>query len=391
MGCAALKPLSKYTTILSLFVLGFFNDKKRPNIFDQARPNKEQVETVSKRGPGFLAGEREKFNFNEDGRKFPGDERNDIPVLPQIENPGPKEPNTIFQSDRKSQTYFDIMSDFFDEPQINIFPTEKTVATRSANYASSRPPPVSKQGPGFYGEPKSEKLRDFSRQVIPITPKGHKYSEPLRYHNPLDVDHNVEDVGFYQGPKYGGVQASPKQQPSVPLPPPPPPPRPFTVPPHRPRLLEEIIPQEDAFLDVPKIGANSEEFFGQALRQNSFDENFSFDESPSPSPRSNPASGFGGGKVPPNFPRLNIGSQLDRVPNQQPTSTFPGGFGETDFEEPDFDVRQNFQDLRPEFRDIDDGSFNKLEPSPSPPQFDNRQKQRGKIIQFTNNLHIILR
>ena len=68
---------------IELFVLGFFEGEK--GFFD----NSENVR------PGFLNGEREKFNFNEDGKNpdFPGDERNDIPVLPQIETSEEKEPN----------------------------------------------------------------------------------------------------------------------------------------------------------------------------------------------------------------------------------------------------------------------------------------------------------
>ena len=340
--------------------------------FDLVRPDDNgQDVNLMKRGPGFLDGERDKFNFNEDESEpfFPGDQRKDIPTLPRIETDGKNEPDTTVPQPgiRKSQTYFDIMSDFFDEPEINIFP-DKNVAPRSANFAAAPRPhlPLRPQpGPGFYGEPKAQKLR----QIRPTTHVGHAYAQPLKYLNPLDVDHNSADVGFYQGPKVGGVQANHGRPHGFA---PPQPPRPFQ-PPHRPRLLEEAVPDAE-FLDIPKIGV-AQEFFGEALtRQNSFDDNFGFDESSSPS------KPFDGGDAPPNFPRPNIASQLDRVPDQQQPS-FVGGFTEPDFEEPDFDVRQNFQDLRPEFRDIDDGSFNKVEPFPHSEEFDSgRQNFPGTLI-----------
>ena len=282
------------------------------------------------------------------------------------------------------------MSDFFDEPQVNIFPTEKNVVVRHANY---RQPPF----------PQNPKLRPIPIKTSHI---GHGYSEPLRYHNPLDVDHNAADVGFYQGPKHGGVHHNKKPKGFIP---PPPPPRSFQ-PAHRPRLLDEVNHDVD-FLDVPKVGTEGE-FFGEALRQNSFEENFSFDES-----LTTPLNpGFEAGKVPNNFPRPNIGSQLDQVPNSFPRpdvssqfaqgpnnfprqnigsqlrqvpNNFPRpdissqlnegpeqrapsftGFADAIFDEPDFDVRQNFRDLRPEFRDVDDGTFNKIEPFPQSEQID---------------------
>jgi len=320
---------------------------------------------LAKRGPGFLDGEREKFNFNEDESEpfFPGDQRKDIPTLPRIETTGREEPDTTVTDPGKSQTYFDIMSDFFDEPEINIFP-DKNVAPRSVKFDAA-PRPI-RSGSGFYDEPKAEKLR----QIRPTTQIGHTYAQPLKYLNPLDVDHNAADVGFYQGPKVGGVHHNNVRPHGFVPPQPPRPPRPFQ-PPHRPRLLEEAVPDAE-FLDIPKIGV-AKEFFGEALtRQNSFDDNFGFDESSSPS------KPFDGRDAPPNFPRPNIGAQLDNVPDQRQPS-FVGGFTESDFEEPDFDVRQNFQDLRPEFRDIDDGSFNKVEPFPQSEDFNgDRQNFPGK-------------
>ena len=265
----------------------------------------------------------------------------------------------LFFTDRKSQTYFDIMSDFFDEPEVNIFPTQKTVALRHANY---------RQQP-FSGH--SQKLR----QIAPTTSHvGHGYSEPLQYHNPLDVDHNSADVGFYPGPKYGGVHHNKKTKGFIPQPPPP---RPFQ-PPHRPRLLDDVNHDVD-FVDVPKVGTDGE-FFGEALRQNSFQDNFSFDESPTPPQH----SGFEAGKIRNNFPRPNIGSQFDNGPEQRAPSFT--GFADSVFDEPDFDVRQNFRDLRPEFGDVDDGSFNKIEPFPQAEQLiGGRQNFPGKFYYFLNN------
>ena len=91
---------------------------------------------------GFEHARSEKFNFDEEVSPLPGDVRGDIPTLPQIETS--EDPNVV-TSDRKSQSYFDIMSDFFDEPRIDLAP--KNIATRQANFGQARP-----QLPAFHGQ-----------------------------------------------------------------------------------------------------------------------------------------------------------------------------------------------------------------------------------------------
>ena len=89
------------TNWIHLFCSGFFESEK--GFFD----NSENL------GPGFLNGERKKFNFNENGKnpEFPGDARNDIPALPQIETSEDKEPNV--QSGFKSiHNYFTLIKHF---------------------------------------------------------------------------------------------------------------------------------------------------------------------------------------------------------------------------------------------------------------------------------------
>ena len=305
---------------------GFYNPESR-----------ETTEGSLPPGRGFDANQVEKFNFDNGDENFPGDERNDIPTLPNIESLGDRDPN-LRNSDRKSTSYFDIMSDFFDEPRIDLVP--KNVVTRQAPFAPARP-----SSPGFFGRQQQQpKLRHLSRQIAPVTQIGHTYTEPLNYRNPLDTGHNDADVGFYQGPKYGGVPN--KKQGGIFPPPPPPPARPFQA--HVPRLLDDVNSEVD-FIDVPKVGPSSpppvkptREFFGQALTQRE-----------PPRPRSGFDSGAG---VPRNFPRPDISSQLDSVPRN-------GGFADSIFDRPNFNVEQNFG---LGFDDVDDGTFNSVESLPRP-------------------------
>ena len=191
---------------------------------------------------------------------------------------------------------------------------------------------------------------------------GHSYAEPLSYRNPLDVDHDDVDVGFYPGPKFVGVQNRHQGF----LPPPTAPPRPFNsqVPAHVPRLLDDVNTEVE-FVDVPKVSTKqvpSHEFFGQALTQ-----------------RAPPFAGFESGKVPKNFPRPDISSQLDPAPRNE------GGFGGSFFDTPGFEVEQNFV---PGFEDIDDGSFNEVESLPRPQRLVGESPQGnfpGKWSRFTNS------
>ena len=77
-------------------------------------------------------GKNSSFNFRE-SEEFPGDERGDIPFLPEIE--GGKAPFNFLEPDGfaggvvagfpgapPSQSFFEIMDDFFDEPKLQFPP-----------------------------------------------------------------------------------------------------------------------------------------------------------------------------------------------------------------------------------------------------------------------------
>jgi hypothetical protein len=115
------------------FTLGGFYD-------DRSYENEGEQRSVA----GFSDNRIESFNFDAGNDAFPGDDRNDIPTLPEIESPDAREPD-VRTSERKSTSYFDIMSDFFDEPRIDLAP--KHVAARQLNLGRGRP-----QSAGFFGQ-----------------------------------------------------------------------------------------------------------------------------------------------------------------------------------------------------------------------------------------------
>eukprot|EP00095_Tigriopus_kingsejongensis_P010315 maker-scaffold187_size272365-snap-gene-0.14 protein:Tk10315 transcript:maker-scaffold187_size272365-snap-gene-0.14-mRNA-1 annotation:"hypothetical protein DAPPUDRAFT_227138" len=208
-------------------------------------------------------------NFGPHNKVFPGDEREDIPSLPFIEgNQNSEEPQKMVFTGSPgappSQSYFDLMGDFFEEPEINIFPHDSPPPQEMREPEPPRfaPHPAhmdlggrfdfqkSNQAPEEFGmeiepsfkretpkasgysheqfdegrmvSPSFESIRDrFPPQMDhsnhieesppPYTPsKYHPYAEPLDHPNPLDVDHIPEDVEIYEQPIPYQVEAKPK-------------------------------------------------------------------------------------------------------------------------------------------------------------------------------------
>lgn len=248
----------------------------------------------------------ESFNFKDIHREFPGDERDDIPELPMIEGGPRRRKKEVAQHEFQPEGFYDFMD-------TKEFVPVKNVPERSSNFQTSQP---FQQRILQQSQPQYEQLREFQ----PIV--GHRYAEPLSYRNPLDIDHNPDDVGFYEEPKFAtNHRAFPKSPSSRPLPQ-------FQTP----RFLENA-PFEDGFLDIPKVGVPSN-FFGP--------------EQPNPIPRQSPN----------NFARPDF--DQESIPEQEP----PSFVGETPFTEPFFDSpppppprprpsRQSSSHLQPQYRDLD--------------------------------------
>lgn len=268
---------------------------------------------------GFFSDERptfgpESFNFNEGKSAF----SDDVPLLPTIE--GPPRPKKDVGSGFNSEAYFDIMSDLLDE--------EELAPAKRIPERSPKPRPNFQTPQPFQQrilQPPYEQLREFQ----PI-PGAHKYAEPLSYRNPLDVDHNPDDVGFYQEPTFAtNHRAFPKSPASRPLPS-------FQTP----RFLDDAQ-FEDGFLDIPKVGVPSH-FFGSQVAPVAPSRQVALDDS---------------SRIPANFPRPDIRSELDSIPDHNP----PSFVGETPFTEPFFDSPPPQPKLRPsrqshltaQYRDLD--------------------------------------
>ncbi len=272
------------------------------------RSQQQQQEEEEDEGRGFFDDDIDDgFRFVNNGNPgnpgrplrpgvFPGDEREDIPTLPEIENPFNREPEvrTRFsprqgpypyfhdQFDNpfnghhesgygrppppgppqkrntppvESKTYFDIMDDFFDEPEINIFPEGRAAPPPPPQTRVPPPPsfvprqPV-KRNPepyGYEGGPPPKKgAESFSHAP---TPYGHAYSKPMSYMNPMDKFHNPSEVDVFTAPAPPGP--GPRSGESL-----------FKQPRFNDEFafeepgVDDFQPSGNFFVDIPKININ---------------------------------------------------------------------------------------------------------------------------------------
>lgn len=236
---------------------------RKPSLVNTKRSRK--VEASTNKDEDFSK------DFGPRQKKLPGEERGDIPILPFIENSEVVEndpQNVVFTGTPggpPSKSYFDLMGDFFDEPQINIYPDDFVPPPSKESVPS---PSGSNQFRGSHSDLAKPSQRDFEesedfskyndfKREIPQSqlklsfensgetnspqfesfrhspndiksnhldkerdhfftpPKYHPYAEPLNHPNPLDLDHIPEDVQIYEQPIPHKVEMQKPSKPSL--------------------------------------------------------------------------------------------------------------------------------------------------------------------------------
>ena len=139
----------------------------------------DNIDTENDEGRGFF----EEPSFANDGPfNFPGDDRDDIPLLPEIENMENREPN-VYGARPSYPSYPSRPHRPHNTPSYGHMDEYFKVDYYSKKY------PTKRHAKPYY---------ENSNHKYPTPSYGHSYHKGMNYMNPMDYNHNPKDVDVFR-------------------------------------------------------------------------------------------------------------------------------------------------------------------------------------------------
>jgi len=152
------------------------------------------IQEVKKQNSGFKLSPDMPFSF-------PGDNRNDIPALPVIEQ---SQAPLITFKDEEELRY---QNDYFQLPDREIFDND----IHNDIFQDFEVPKINKNKPPPFLVKPDKPIKHMETPNYPSRPeKIIRYSEPPNYFNPTDKFHNQNDVELFEPPQIPYIQEEPK-------------------------------------------------------------------------------------------------------------------------------------------------------------------------------------